>query len=125
MQESTNTNSVNNTFGKQMLSESKYYMGYSRWVDLEGRYESWGESVDRVMDMHRKKYAHKMSPALNEAINFAGEAYKAKLVLGAQRALQFGGEQLFKHESRIYNCSVSHCDRPAFFNEAMYLLLCG
>lgn len=125
MQVTNNTTNTNNSFGKQMLSESKYYMGYSRWVDSEGRYESWGESVDRVMDMHRKKYADKMSPALNEAINFAGEAYKDKLVLGAQRALQFGGEQLFKHESRIYNCSVSHCDRPAFFNEAMYLLLCG
>jgi hypothetical protein len=23
------------------------------------------------------------------------------------------------------NCSVSHCDRPAFFSESMYLMLCG
>ena len=113
------------TFGKEMLAESKFYMGYSRWVDAENRYESWGESVGRVMDMHRTKYKDKMTPELSSAIDFAEEAYKDKLVLGAQRALQFGGEQLFKHEPRIYNCSVSHCDRPAFFNEAMYLLLCG
>lgn len=113
------------TFGKEMLAESKFYMGYSRWVDAENRYESWDESVGRVMDMHRTKYKDKMTPELSSAIDFAEEAYKDKLVLGAQRALQFGGEQLFKHEPRIYNCSVSHCDRPAFFNEAMYLLLCG
>lgn len=111
--------------GKQMLSDSKFYMGYSRWLESEGRYEGWEESVSRVMQMHRQKYADKMTPELEELIQFAEDAYKDKLILGAQRALQFGGEQLFKHEARMYNCSVSHCDRPAFFNEAMYLLLCG
>jgi ribonucleoside-diphosphate reductase alpha chain len=58
-------------------------------------------------------------------MSFAENAYKEKRVLGAQRALQFGGEQIFKHESRMYNCSVSYVDRPAFFNEAMYLMLSG
>lgn len=111
--------------GKTMLSESKFYMGYSRWLDQENRYETWDESVHRVMDMHREKYADKMTPELEQLIQVAEDAYKEKLVLGAQRALQFGGEQLFKHEARMYNCSVSHVDRPAFFTECMYLLLCG
>lgn len=111
--------------GNKMLSESKFYMGYSRWIDSESRYETWEESVARVMNMHREKYADKMSPELEELISFAEEAYKDKRVLGAQRALQFGGEQLFKHESRLYNCTVSYVDRPAFFNEAMYLMLSG
>ena len=99
--------------GKKMLSESKFYMGYSRWIEEENRYETWEESVSRVMDMHREKYKNKLTPELEEYIQFAEEAYKDKLVLGAQRALQFGGEQLFKHEARMYNCSVSHVDRPA------------
>lgn len=111
--------------GKQMLSQSKFYMGYSRWQEAEQRYESWAESVKRVMDMHREKYAHKMSDQLAEAIQFAQDYYTNQGVLGAQRALQFGGEQLFKHEARLYNCSSSHVDRVAFFQEAMYLLLCG
>lgn len=115
----------NTSVGKEMMAESKFYMGYSRWVEKEDRYEAWDESVSRVMQMHRQKYADKMTPELESYIAFAEEAYKEKLVLGAQRALQFGGEQLFKHEARMYNCSVSHCNRPAFFNEAMYLLLCG
>ena len=110
---------------KPMLSQSKFYMGYSRWIETEERYETWEESVGRVMQMHRDKYKDKMSPELQVLINEAEEAYKDQLVLGAQRALQFGGEQLFKHEARMYNCSVSHVDRPEFFNEAMYLLLCG
>ena len=48
--------------GKTMLSESKFYMGYSRWLDQENRYETWEESVHRVMNMHREKYADKMTP---------------------------------------------------------------
>lgn len=117
------TNS-NNT-GRKMMSQSKFYMGYSRWSDTCDRYETWDEAVGRVMDMHREKYSGKITPELEELISFAEEAYKSKRVLGAQRALQFGGEQLFKHEARIYNCSSSYCDRPEFFTEAMYLLLCG
>jgi ribonucleoside-triphosphate reductase len=114
-----------NTAGKDMMSSSKFYMGYSRWDEVKGGYETWDESVSRVMNMHRQKYASVMTPELEEYIAFAEQAYKDKAVLGAQRALQFGGEQLFKHEARMYNCSVSHCDRATFFQECMYLLLCG
>jgi ribonucleoside-triphosphate reductase len=108
-----------------MLAESKFYMGYSRWDDVNNRYETWEDSVDRVMNMHRQKYAKLMTPELDSAIRYATDAYKEKLVLGAQRALQFGGDQIFKHESRMYNCSVSYVDRPSFFNECMYQMLCG
>lgn len=110
---------------KNMLSESKFFMGYSRWDEDLGRYENWDEAVSRVMNMHRQKYAHVMSPELEGYIAFAEQAYKEKAVLGSQRALQFGGDQIFKHESRLYNCSASYVDRPRFFQEAMYLLLCG
>ncbi len=108
-----------------MLSESKFFMGYSRWVESKGAFESWDESVARVMAMHRDKYADKMSSELESYMAKAEAAYEYQMVLGAQRALQFGGEQLRKHEARMYNCSTSHCDRAAFFQEAMYLLLCG
>jgi ribonucleoside-triphosphate reductase len=113
------------TIGNSMLSESKFYMGYSRWDEVNGRYETWKDSVSRVMNMHRTKYADRMTPELSELFAYAEEAYDDKLVLGAQRALQFGGEQIFAHESRMYNCSVSYVDRPAFFNECMYLMLSG
>lgn len=109
----------------KMMADAKFYSGYSRYLDEQDRYETWEESVSRVMNMHREKYKDIMSPELEEMISFAEQAYKEKRVLGAQRALQFGGESLFSHESRLYNCSVSYCDRPAFFTEAMYLLLCG
>lgn len=117
--------SQSNTQIRQMLSQSKFYDGYARWQEEENRYENWEEAVDRVMQMHREKYADKMTPELSELIDYATAAYKEKLMLGAQRSLQFGGKQLFAHNARMYNCSVSHCDRVRFFQETMYMLLCG
>lgn len=111
--------------GKEMMADAKFYMGYSRWVEKENRYETWDESVDRVIDMHRQKYSDKLTFELNELLHYAADAYKDKLVLGSQRALQFGGAQLLDKEARNYNCSFSHADRPEFFQECMYLLLCG
>lgn len=89
---------------KSMMSESKFFMGYSRFDETLGRYENWDEAVERVMNMHRKKYQHLMTPELEEYISFAEQAYKEMIVLGSQRALQFGGDQIFQHESRLYNC---------------------
>jgi len=113
------------SLAKDMLADSKFFMGYSRFSEKLGRYETWDEAVERVMDMHREKYAAVMSPELEEAIAFAELAYKDKAVLGSQRALQFGGPQIFQHEARMYNCSFSYCDRTEFFQHAMYLLLAG
>ncbi len=39
--------------------------------------------------------------------------------------MQYGGEPIEKKHSRIYNCTVSYCDRIRFFQESFWLLLCG
>lgn len=111
--------------GNSMLSSSKFYSDYSRWLEDEARYETWEEAVHRVTNMHRERYADVMTEELADTISFAERAYLRKRVLGAQRGLQYGGEQITKHEGRLYNCSASWCDRPEFFQETMYLLLCG
>jgi len=107
------------------MSETKFYEGYSRWDDTKERYESWDESVSRVMDMHRDFYKEKMTPELGQMIDEAESLYKLKYTLGAQRALQFGGDQLRKHMMRMYNCTSTYADRPRFFSELFYVLLCG
>ena len=109
---------------RQFLSETKFYEGYSRYIDDEKRYETWDEAVDRVIDMHAENYKEKgneLAPFLDEA----KLAYKEQRVLAAQRSLQFGGEQLLKHQMRMYNCTSSYADRPEFFGEVFYILLCG
>ena len=109
---------------RQLLSEAKFYDGYSRFNDDNDRYETWDEAVDRVMEMHEKFYSTKMNK-ITEYVEEAREAYKNQYVLGAQRALQFGGEQILKHQMRMYNCTSSYADRPEFFGEVFYILLCG
>lgn len=110
---------------RKLMSEAKFYEGYSRYLENKGRYERWDESVKRVMEMHRQFYADRMTPELDTLIAYAEDKYKDQYVLGAQRALQFGGNQLLAHQIRMYNCVSSYADRPAFFGECMYMLLCG
>jgi ribonucleoside-triphosphate reductase (thioredoxin) len=110
---------------RALMSDTKFYEAYSRWDDDKGRYESWDEAVTRVMDMHREYYADKMTPELSLLIDEAEASYKLKYALGAQRALQFGGEQLLKHQMKMYNCTSSYADRVSFFGELFYILLCG
>ena len=109
---------------RDFLSQTKFYEGYSRFKESESRYETWDEAVDRVIDMHENNYKvqnNTLQPFLEEART----AYKEQRVLGAQRALQFGGEQLMKHQMRMYNCTSSYVNRPEFFGEVFYILLCG
>lgn len=75
--------------------------------------------------MHRDKYKDNITYELECLLNEVSDAYKNKMFLGAQRALQFGGDSLKKHNARMYNCSASYCDRTNFFTGFTYLLLSG
>jgi len=110
---------------RTLLSESKFLESYARINPKTGTYETWDEAVDRVMDMHRTKYAEKMSPELEALLEETSDSYKRKAFLGSQRALQFGGDEILRKNARIYNCTASYADRPRFFGEVFWLLLCG
>lgn len=116
--------------GRKLASDIKFYTDYSKFLPSHNRAETWEESVERVMGMHRFKYAKQIEkyPELKRAIDFAEKSYKEKNILGSQRALQWAdgpGVGILKHEMRMYNCLGSYADRIEFFNEAFYLLLCG
>jgi ribonucleoside-triphosphate reductase len=110
---------------RNLLSDTKFFEGYSRYIEKENRYETWEESVERVMNTHRTFYKHKLTPELEQYINEAEQSYKNKEFLGSQRALQFGGVQLLKHNLKIFNCLATYADRSDFFGEYFYSLLCG
>lgn len=116
-------NTVTDT--RQLMSNMKFYEAYSRWIPELNRYETWKEAVHRVMDMHRNHLSQVMTKELSDIIDEIETGYGEKLLLGAQRALQFGGEQLTKHNARMYNCAATYADRTSVFNETMYLMLCG
>jgi intein/homing endonuclease len=102
------------------LQEYTYVSKYARFNINEKRRETYYEATDRVRNMHLSRF-----PQAEEEINDAFEVAKMKRVLGSQRALQFGGTPILKKNARIYNCIASYCDRPRFFQECFWLLLCG
>ncbi len=112
----------------QMMSDAKFYESYSRYDEPKGKYESWDEAVERVMDMHWEQLHMKnveVTPELIEMMDEVQVAYSKKKILGAQRALQFGGAQLHRNNARMYNCTATYCDRVDFFQESMFLMLSG
>lgn len=106
-------------------ADLKFYTDYSRFNEDTGVYENWDGSVDRIMNMHKDKYDHLLNRELGGYMDEVSIAYKNKVILGSQRALQFGGSPILKHNSKMYNCLASYADRPAFFQEAMWWLLGG
>lgn len=107
------------------LQEYTRISKYARFDPTKGRRETWDEQVDRVFEMHRQKLGEDICKSISKDLEFADEMIKRKRILGSQRALQFGGDPILKKNARMYNCTVSYCDRPRFFQECMYLLLCG
>jgi ribonucleoside-triphosphate reductase (thioredoxin) len=91
---------------RNLMSDAKFYESYSRFDQEKGRYETWEESVERVMQMHFDYFDSKglMTRELEALLDEIEGEYRGKLILGAQRALQFGGDQLRKHHFRLYNC---------------------
>lgn len=104
------------------LQDYTFNTKYARWSPELGRRETYPEAVDRVFRMHAERYA---GCAIADAVAEARAAAQERLVLGSQRALQFGGRPVLEKHARLYNCTVSYCDRPRFFQEALWLLLCG
>jgi len=109
------------------LSDYTFYAKYANYLPEKQRRETWTEAVDRVFEMHREKYSDILikSPELQKELEFAEGQVKKKRVLGAQRALQYGGEHILKRNERIYNCSSLLVDKPRSFQQVVWLLLAG
>jgi ribonucleoside-triphosphate reductase (thioredoxin) len=117
-----------NNVGQELLSNFRFYNGYSKYNEKTNKYENWDESVDRVFDeMHQIKFENvlKNNSEFLKYYEFAKDMYKKKYVLASQRSLQFGGAPILKHNAKLYNCITSYCDRIRFFQDSMYWLLCG
>lgn len=112
------------------LMDYTFVSKYARWIPEKKRRETWNEAVDRVKGMMLYEYESKIEDTIEreflvDKIEWAYDMMRKKRVLGSQRALQFGGSPILKHNARMYNCITSYIDRVRFFQECMYLLLCG
>ena len=94
---------------------------YARWLDDEGRRETWSETVDRYMK-------NLVRPALGDKPKQIAEIEQAILgleVMPSMRALMTAGPALARDNTAGYNCSYLAVDDIKAFDEAMFILLCG
>lgn len=109
--------------GKELLRNLKFYEAYSKYKDDIGRKETWEESVEDVMSLHRNKF--KDIPKLLPYLDYAEKSYKSSFVLASQRNLQFREKQILHQNPRLFNCASTYIDRADVFKQIMYTLLCG
>jgi ribonucleoside-diphosphate reductase alpha chain len=94
---------------------------YSRWLEQEGRRESWGETVQRYM-------TNVVAPQIGDNGLAMDEIHLAILnldVMPSMRAVMSAGPALDRDNTAGYNCSYMPVDDPKSFDEAMFILLCG
>lgn len=113
--------------GRKFLSDLKLYSDFLGWDYEKGRYETWEEATNEVFNTHRVYYKKELeiSPRLQELVDYSYPFYKDKKFLTSQRSLQFRGEDMFKHNFKMFNCLVMYADKPSFLGNAFYLMLCG
>ena len=93
---------------------------YARWLDDEGRRESWSETVERYMDNLVRPVAGNDS-----YVNQIRDAILSLEVMPSMRAMMTAGPALTRDNTAGYNCSYLPVDDPKSFDEAMFILLCG
>lgn len=104
------------------LSEFVYYRTYSRWIDEEGRRETWIETVDRYMDFMRENLGERLSEAEYAELR---QAILTQEVMPSMRLLWSAGKAARNNNAAAYNCSFIAPTQLDDFAEIMFLLMCG
>ena len=99
---------------------------YSRWLESEGRRETWEETVNRYFNFFDKHLSEHTSGKLTKVER--EELRQAVLnleVLPSMRCLMTAGEALERDNIAGYNCAYVHINRVRAFDEILYVLMCG
>ena len=107
---------------KSPLGEFVYYRSYSRWIDEEGRRETWIETVDRYMSFMKENLGKLVKDSEYKEIR---EAILNQEAMPSMRLLQFAGPASRKTNVCAYNCSFIAPSIFQDFAEIMYISMCG
>ena len=94
---------------------------YARWLEDEGRRETWEETVSRYI-------TNVVKPVLvdrPDVVKDLEDAILSLSIMPSMRAMMTAGEALNRDNTCAYNCSYLPIDDPRSFDEAMFILLCG
>lgn len=104
------------------LSEFVYYRSYAKWIEEEGRRETWIETIDRYIGFMKKNLGNKLKEAEYKEIR---EAILKQEAMPSMRLLQFAGPAAEKTNVCAYNCSFIAPSRFEDFGEIIYISMCG
>lgn len=107
---------------KNPLGEFIYYRTYSRWIELEGRRETWIETIGRYMSFMKENLGDKLTDAEYEEIK---QAILKQEVLPSMRLLWSAGEACRKNNTTAYNCSYTAPTKIEDLAEIMFLAMSG
>jgi ribonucleoside-triphosphate reductase len=93
---------------------------YARWLEEEGRRETWTETVTRYVD-----YMADKTGLDKKTTDEIWNAIYTLDVMPSMRALMTAGPALDRDNTAGYNCSYLPVNDLKSFDEAMYILLCG
>jgi len=99
---------------------------YSRWLEEEGRRETWEETVTRLLNFYKdflkREHGYSMPKELFTDLYVAIVAMK---VMPSMRAMMTAGPALARNHIAAYNCSYLPVDSPRSFDECLYILMHG
>lgn len=107
---------------KNPLAEFVYYRSYSKWIDEEGRRETWIETVDRYINFMRENLGNKLDVAEYKKIK---EFILNQKSMPSMRLLWSAGKAARRCNVCAYNCSYIAPSKLQDFGEIMYLSMCG
>ena len=92
---------------------------YARWLESEGRRETWEETVTRYCDFWKARYQDKFP------YQEVWEGIHNMDVMPSMRALMTAGPALERDNIAGFNCSYIPVIDQRCFDEIMYILMCG
>ncbi|MEK7176775.1 MAG: ATP cone domain-containing protein [Patescibacteria group bacterium] len=109
-------------FKNNHLGEFIYLRTYSKWIESEGRRETWVETVDRYVNFMKESLGNKLTTAEYSEVR---EAILKQEVMPSMRLMQFAGEAVRRCNTCAYNCSFIAPAKLGDFAEIMYLSMMG
>jgi len=105
---------------------------YARYLDDQGRRETWEETVDRYIEFWRSRLQAQWEEGevtnlqgLEYGLDEAREAIVNLEVMPSMRCLMTAGPALDRDNVAGYNCAYVAVDDVRVFDEILYVLMCG
>lgn len=107
---------------RNALGEFVYYRTYSKWIDDQGRRETWIETIDRYMAFMKKNLGSKLTEKEYKEVR---EGMLNQQAMPSMRLLQFSGKAAERDNVCAYNCSFIAPESFQDLAEIMYVSMSG